>query len=669
MRELEIHQMKQSDFYQSLNSGNGIDNFLLSIKYYRAELSTLCDQLGAMMVSEPKNTDDLQAMMGNFKKYFEQFVYKFNISGLKTAAKGIEENHEIQNILEKVQERLQAVSHRNSLNSPTTFPSLQLAFAMMKSVELTQIDILLWGLMTISMNIKERLHRKNANGDNIVKVADRIDMVLHEEKDLSHARDIIEGWQIELYGQGIFDMNQELIETEILMRVKDRHGKMTNPEDFLKFVKKAGYIEKLDWMILSLSFMFISNKEIEWPFSVNVNLNTIQDEQFIQKIKTLAQINNIDPKKVIIEFLEYESSINVVHTNQVIRELRAFGFKIAIDDFPSGYNTLWDISKFLDIDIIKIDGPHVMEIFKVCSGCHAVRECMSSLETSFGQEQRCIRKLDMLYDLETLIFSLKFLKLQSPNVVFFAERVEDESVFNFLKQLDLIAGYQGYFFEKPKYLFEGGKEENKDRIEESSLAISFSTSSIKVMKSSKEVQPEVKKEFIQIYIQQLEEYTDGLLELNDNFSIDEFMSNQCNETIRNMLAKIILFLGGDSLNFYILDSEKKNFHIRNITTNGVSMNTEMPIVIDEINRVKKENVNLYTLLQNTPDSVKSGFQIAATAVPGVGDDIVVKINDYFFLGLDDSEIAMDYSKSIQINFLLLFAMIIRNKLEAKESLK
>lgn len=59
----------------------------------------------------------------------------------------------------------------------------------------------------------------------------------------------------------------------------------------------------------------------------------------------------------------------------------------------------------------------------------------------------------MLYDLETLLFSLKFLKLQSPNVIFFAERVEDESVFNFLKQLDLISGYQGYYFEKPKPLF------------------------------------------------------------------------------------------------------------------------------------------------------------------------------------------------------------------------
>lgn len=156
------------------------------------------------------------------------------------------------------------------------------------------------------------------------------------------------------------------------MRVRDRHGKMMNPEEFLKFVKKAGYIEKLDWMILSLSFMFISNNEIDGSISINVNPNTIQDVRFVEKIKVLSQINGIDPKKIIIEFLEYESSINVEHTNQVIRELRALGYRIAIDDFPSGYNTLGDISKFMDVDIIKIDGPHVMEIFRVCSTCHAI---------------------------------------------------------------------------------------------------------------------------------------------------------------------------------------------------------------------------------------------------------------------------------------------------------
>jgi hypothetical protein len=117
------------------------------------------------------------------------------------------------------------------------------------------------------------------------------------------------------------------------------------------------------------------------------------------------------------------------------------------------------------------------------------------------------------------------------------------------------------------------------------------------------------------------------------------------------------------MNFYFIDEARKNFHVKNVSVTEKNTNTTVPVAIDFLNRVSKENVNLYTLLQNTPDLEKSGFQIASTAVPGLGDDIVVKINDRIFLGLDDSETAMDYSKNIQINFLLLFAMIIRNKLK------
>ena len=127
------------------------------------------------------------------------------------------------------------------------------------------------------------------------------------------------------------------------------------------------------------------------------------------------------------------------------------------------------------------------------------------------------------------------------------------------------------------------------------------------------------------------------------------------------------------MNFYFLDKEKKNFHVRSIfstsksaTTIRGNMSLQFPVAIDFMNRVDKKYVNLYKLLQNTPDSEKSRvFQIASSAVPGLGDDIVVRINDRVYLGLDDSERAMDYSKDIQINFFLLFAMIVRNKVEAQ----
>ncbi len=76
-------------------------------------------------------------------------------------------------------------------------------------------------------------------------------------------------------------------------------------------------------------------------------------------------------------------------------------------------------------------------------------------------------------------------------------------------------------------------------------------------------------------------------------------------------------------------------------TNG-NMSLQFPTILDLKNRVDKKYTNLYKLLQKTPDSEKGGFQIASTAIPGVGDDIVVRINDRIYMGFDDTESALSY---------------------------
>lgn len=57
----------------------------------------------------------------------------------------------------------------------------------MKSVELSQIDICLWGLLTISINLKEQANKRL----NMSPSADRVTVVLEDEEDLAHARDVI----------------------------------------------------------------------------------------------------------------------------------------------------------------------------------------------------------------------------------------------------------------------------------------------------------------------------------------------------------------------------------------------------------------------------------------------------------------------------------------------
>lgn len=69
------------------------------------------------------------------------------------------------------------------------------------------------------------------------------------------------------------------------------------------------------------------------------------------------------------------------------------------------------------------------------------------------------------------------------------------------------------------------------------------------------------------------------------------------------------------MNFYLFDDEKRNIHVKNISIAGNVAHVSIPVAKEFLNRVNKQYVNLFTLLQDTPDSEKHGYRIASTAVP------------------------------------------------------
>jgi hypothetical protein len=85
-----------------------------------------------------------------------------------------------------------------------------------------------------------------------------------------------------------------------------------------------------------------------------------------------------------------------------------------------------------------VDGIFVMELFKTCFGCESASDCIKILESGLNIDENCLKKIDKIFDIESLVFALRFLKEMYPNVQFFAERIEDESVFLFLQKISSI---------------------------------------------------------------------------------------------------------------------------------------------------------------------------------------------------------------------------------------
>jgi len=137
---------------------------------------------------------------------------------------------------------------------------------------------------------------------------------------------------------------------ECLVRMIDEE-KVIAPFFFLEVSKKANQYRNITKIVIDKSFKEFENLPFE--FSINVSYEDIEDKNFLNFIKYKLKQYNV-AKRVVWEILEDESvkSYNVLF--DFIKEVKALGCKVAIDDFGSGYSNFEHLLK-MDVDYLKID--------------------------------------------------------------------------------------------------------------------------------------------------------------------------------------------------------------------------------------------------------------------------------------------------------------------------
>jgi len=486
--------------------------------------------------------------------------------------------------------------------------------------------ILLWGLLEI------------------IRECDFIKLVEHNIKNKT----------FKIYWQGIFSESKNTEdgrgalkkhETELLTRMIDLEGNAINPVDFLDIVNEMTHydpkllrnfirIEEFDEAVLYRTFEYISKlQNSESPdanlnFSININPLSLYHQEFVPLIVKLILKFNINPKKVIIEILEYSKIGDFGPVNSNLLKLKELGFKIAVDDFPEGYNTIKQLVNLSHFDIVKLDGLFVMNTFNSCFSCEEKQACLEELSSVIDFKTYCLKRLNESHDLETLLFSLRFIKTMYPDVIIFAERIENEDVLNFLRLTGLIDSYQGYAFEKPKLL---NSNESLDKLTISELE--------NLLLNIENLTPTL----------ELNPYFD-LKKLIESLNFEILLTNS-NEDEKEKLKEILRIINIDTLRVYL----KENNVIKILTINekGEIKKAELDLNLYK-NRVPKEFVNLFKLLINKEDKTINGFKLTEQWVSEEGDDICIQVKDNIFLSFDSSEESKNFFSDLQyFSFILL----------------
>lgn len=184
-----------------------------------------------------------------------------------------------------------------------------------------------------------------------------MDRLLAEKNIINNFEDALESGQFEMYLQPIVDAKGGVKAAEALVRWNNPERGIMKPAEFIDVLDRTGLIYKLDKYICEKAV----SKIAEWKSkgykieSIAFNVNSKDEYYFdtLSFLKSVVEKYKVAPDSVILEMEEDALIDDYEGGSHYFEKIRSSGFKIAIDNFGSGYSSL-NMLKDFSIDAIKI---------------------------------------------------------------------------------------------------------------------------------------------------------------------------------------------------------------------------------------------------------------------------------------------------------------------------
>lgn len=213
----------------------------------------------------------------------------------------------------------------------------------------------------------------------------------------------------------------EIIGAEALVRWIKADGSVVYPNDFIPLFEKNGFIKKIDMFmfenVCKLVKKYLAQYALNEDFKIAVNFsrNNLSNPNLANDLVSIAKKYGVKTSNLEIELTETLMSENMEVLFDIMKILNGCGFKIAIDDFGSGYSSL-NLLKGMTADVLKVDKEFLNEAEDSVKGGKIIRNVIA-----------------MSKDL---------------NMITVAEGVETKEQVEFLKRVDCDVA-QGYYYYKP----------------------------------------------------------------------------------------------------------------------------------------------------------------------------------------------------------------------------
>ncbi|WP_342152902.1 EAL domain-containing protein [Methylorubrum sp. SB2] len=227
--------------------------------------------------------------------------------------------------------------------------------------------------------------------------------------------------QIELHYQPQYEVaSHKACGFEALVRWTHPIRGPISPAQFVPIAEETGLIIPLGEWVLREACREAATWAKPLGIAVNISIAQFQQSNLRDVIETTLSDTGLCASRLELEVTESLFLKSTMHSQEMLRDLKALGVRISIDDFGTGYSSLATLQAF-PFDKIKIDRSFVGEIGVAGKGSAIVRAIISLGE--------------------------------SLNVRVIAEGIETEDQLSFLRQ-HRCAEIQGYLTGKPRPIAE-----------------------------------------------------------------------------------------------------------------------------------------------------------------------------------------------------------------------
>ncbi|WP_306203744.1 putative bifunctional diguanylate cyclase/phosphodiesterase [Actinoplanes sp. RD1] len=151
---------------------------------------------------------------------------------------------------------------------------------------------------------------------------------------------------------------------EVLVRWQHPVRGPIAPDDFLPAAEDAGLLVEIDrWVLGAAAEQLAAWRKEDPTFTVAVNLSVayLVSGRVVEDVRAALAEHDLPGEALTVEVTESSLIADLDAAAHTLREIRALGVRISLDDFGVGYSSLTYLRK-LPVDTVKIDRSFVREL-------------------------------------------------------------------------------------------------------------------------------------------------------------------------------------------------------------------------------------------------------------------------------------------------------------------